>query len=458
MVGGDITMTKMEKLLNKLKKAKLKTPKPSYFEQYLYNLDVKRVWKNKKSRATVNEFYAAKYELWQNRLIKRVFYVEQCWLNKEKQYCNIYEVQRFLAGSPQKLNKWIYSASSGGVRNKYWISYEKSDWEVNAVDRMVCSSFYNYSREIGFHYMNGYENFLKNSEQKYSGFEFSGLGEEQLFWYLYQYEKHPQMEMFSKMGVMDVVLRNFNCIKWSQKGYKALGLNSKEELDAVRLCARYGGLKYYRKHKEDIKRFHIDTLEKLEIYNVLHNRHYENISSKAINYINEQRHIRFGASYYLDYIRFCNELGLVMNSETKYPKDLREAHDELNKKIKVKNSMEETQKIQKQVVEKLFKYRYAKGGFVITPANSVEDLISESKGLNHCVKTYATKYSKGETAIFLVRKKDDVLTPFYTLELKDGQVHQIRGKNNCDPTDKVKDFVDKWAKKFKIKPLVHQGF
>ena len=103
-------------------------------------------------------------------------------------------------------------------------------------------------------------------------------------------------------------------------------------------------------------------------------------------------------------------------------------------------------------------YRYAKGDFVITPANSVEDLINESKGLNHCVKTYATKYSKGETAIFLVRKKDDVLTSFYTLELKDGQVHQIRGKNNCDPTDKVKDFVDKWAKKFKIKPLVHQGF
>lgn len=463
MDGGDITMTNMEMLLNKLKKAKLRTPKASAFKQYLYDIDDKKHWKNRKVNSIVKEFYIAKYELWNNRLIKRVFYVEQKWLFKEKQYCNIYEVQRFLAGSYKKINKYIYSASFGGVRPTPWHSYEYCTWEEGPFDSMVCSGFYNYNRQIDYFCMNDYKDLLKKSVHKYCGFEYSGLDEDRLFWYLYQYEKHPQMEMISKMGLMDCVRGNMNCMRWSQKGYKLLGLENKAELEKVKLCNRFGGLKYYRKHRVNIKKYNIDTEHKLIIYDTLHERNIRDISKKMIEYIDnydrELGHIYFSnASIYADYIGFCNRLGIPLSSPVKYPKNLREAHDNLQNKIVIKNLEDKTKRIQEQVIKRLYKYRYADERFVITPANSAEDLANESKALNHCVRTYTDRYADGITSIFLIRKRDDVMTPFYTLELKNKKVNQVRGHHNCDPTDDVKNFVGDWCKRHKLDTEIYQNY
>ena len=81
---------------------------------------------------------------------------------------------------------------------------------------------------------------------------------------------------------------------------------------------------------------------------------------------------------------------------------------------------------------------------------SSEDLIRESAKLNHCVKTYADKYANGLTNIFLVRKRENVNEPFYTLELTDNGIKQLRGNNNCKPTNEVVEFINKWANKFKF--------
>ena len=50
------------------------------------------------------------------------------------------------------------------------------------------------------------------------------------------------------------------------------------------------------------------------------------------------------------------------------------------------------------------------------------------------------------------------MTPFYTLELKDKKINQVRGRNNTDPTDDVKDFVARWCRKFGINPKIIQGY
>lgn len=59
-------------------------------------------------------------------------------------------------------------------------------------------------------------------------------------------------------------------------------------------------------------------------------------------------------------------------------------------------------------------------------------------------------YAAGDTSIFLIRKRENVNHPYYTLELKRNEVIQLRGKNNCRPTDSVVAFVNKWAKKNKL--------
>lgn len=464
MDGGDITMTNMEKLLNDLSKARLTPLDIDQLKQYLYDMNDKSVWKNRKKDSIVNEFYVSKYELWNERLIERVFYVNQKWKDKIKKYCNIYEVQRYLAGSRYKINKGIYVASYGGIRMIYWKPYDNCDWERSTNERFMIGYGHCFSNQIGHYRLNGYEKLLKQTKHKYCGFKESGLDDEQLFWFLYQYEKHPQMEMIAKMGLMDVIRGNMNCLKWSQKGYKLLGIDDKSELEIINLCSRQGGLKYYRKHKDNIRRYGLDSKHKIFIYDILLQRNYP-MSKKLIEYIDKvDRSNTYGYEYssyssdYIDYIGFCNILGIPLTSAVRYPENFKKAHDDMQDKIKINESKIVTDKIQEQVIKTLFKYRYADNEYVITPANSVQDLIEESKQLHHCVRTYTNKYARGETAIFLIRKRDDVLHPFYTLELKDKKINQVRGLHNCDPIDAVSRFIKKWAKKYRFGTTIYQNY
>lgn len=463
MDGGDTTMTNMEKLLDDLSKAPLDALDIDQFKDYLYDMNYKSVWKNRKKDSIVNEFYISKFEIWNERLIERVFYVNQKWEQKIKQYCNIFEVQRYLAGSRYKISKGIYVASFGGIRMIHWKSYDNCEWERSTNERFMISYGQCYSN-ISHYRLNNYEHLLKQTKHKYCGFKESGLDDERLFWFLYQYEKHPQMEIIAKMGLMDVVQGSMSCLRWSQKGYRLLGIEDKKELEYVQICQPFGGLKYYRKNKEYIKKYNLDEKHKIFIFNILSGRNFP-ISQKLIEYIDSQDKSKgFSHEYssfacdYIDYIDFCNTLGVPLTSMVKYPANLKEAHDDMQDRIKINESKAVTDKIQKQVIEKLFKYRFADDDYVITPANSVQDLIEESRQLYHCVKTYANKYARGETTIFLVRKRDDVLHPFYTLELKDKKIKQVRGLHNCDPIEEVTQFVKKWARKYRFGTTIYQNY
>lgn len=453
-VGGDITMMSMETRLNRLKTAKLKEPRLECFSPLLVDINDNSVWKRRKKDHIVNHFFASVYELWNGRLIERVFYVCQKWEFKEKKQF-IYEVQRYLAGSKYKLNRGIYNASFSSIRLIYWKLFEDCDWFLSENERYTISSCNYIAGYIPQYYMNSYQPLLKKSIHKYCGFEYSGWMEEKLFWYLYQYEKHPQLELIAKMDMLWILEGNLNAMCWSKKGWRVFGLQSKDEIESVKLCRYKGGLKYYKRHREAFKKFQIDTREKLEVYDVLQARNYQEISLKLIRYLAEND-VR--PTDYLDYIGFCQTLGIPLTSAVKYPENFKTAHDQLQNQITINACRQKTKAIQKQVNDMLFKYRYADENLIITPANSVEDLIDESKQLNHCVRTYADRYAKGETSIFLIRRQEDVLTPFYTLELKNHKINQVRGIHNCDPTKEVKDFVTRWARRNHLNATIYQNY
>jgi hypothetical protein len=90
-------------------------------------------------------------------------------------------------------------------------------------------------------------------------------------------------------------------------------------------------------------------------------------------------------------------------------------------------------------------YIFEDEDYIIRPAGSVKELINESAKLHHCVKTYADKIIKGETAIFFIRKKDKPNEPYYTLEWNKGAIIQCRTKNNKSYEGEVREFVDKWV-------------
>lgn len=455
-------VNEQDKLLDILSRLKLKQYNIGKFKKILIS-DDDPMWKRPKKNSEVNSFYVNCYELWRNNLICRTFYITQMWFNKSKE-TRIFEVKRRLSGCDMQLTRRLYSSMGGGV--KCWI-YDNSmcyyykdnnKWEKHLLKsfnlEFTRTIYSGYCRTDNRIYSLNSENeileMLKKTKYRYSGFEYSDFNSRELFKYLAIYEKHPQIEMISKLGLSYLLEDNLRVFRWSKKGLDILGIEKRdiEKLKGLRIS-----LKVFKKYKTLIYKFNINDitefnhlLKLIEISKIKYAN--INISQYSFDYFKDQK-----ASTYIikDYYSFCERLGLLMNHENKYPNNMEEAHDRLLMQIETKENVKRDLKIRELVNSKLFKYRYADDHFVITPANSTCDLINESKKLGHCVRTYDEDYANAIKYIFLVRKREDVNTPFYTLELSNKkEIKQLKGRKNCKATNEVNNFVKEWADKYKL--------
>ena len=73
--------------------------------------------------------------------------------------------------------------------------------------------------------------------------------------------------------------------------------------------------------------------------------------------------------------------------------------------------------------------------------------------MHHCVATYIDRVAKGETCILFIREKERKEEPFYTMEVRNGEVIQCRAKYNGEMTEPVKKLVNI----FKTKKLWRQS-
>lgn len=450
------TQNNLDSLLEELKTANLEDHSNYLANEYFISEDGNDdIWKYKKKFHGVVTDFVTRYELWNGRLIARVYFVWQGWLDKKKQK-RIVEVQRYLGGCRNKLSRYVYQGNYG---IKCLINYmfytesrfqEESKWNVTKHTTLdILGECYRGSYYYGTYIEN--EEYAKHvvskeceeSKHRYCAFSYSKWQEYRIFEWLELYEKHPQIEMFAKLNLTWTLGTGMNYFRWSKKGLAILGLESKNELKYLQAC---GSIADYRKYKEDLIKYDLDTRGEFNGYLRMRRNNIE-FSKKNIAFMKKNK---FDVYLYLDYLRFVDKLGLPKTSKIIYPKDLRKSHDDLLEKIQIIESKEEEKKIRERVVNELYKYRFGDNEFVITPANSPLDLINESKKLNHCVRTYTDNYANGYTNIFLVRKRTEVNVPYYTLELKESEVIQLRGKNNCAPTDAVVRFVNKWAKRNKF--------
>ena len=449
-----------EELLLKLGTLKSRQYPVSRFKRWMIS-DDDPLWKRPKKDAIVNDFYVAAFEIWRGNLICRTFYVCQCWLSKEK-IIQVFEVKRQLAGCTKQLTKRLYN--NMGIKvwryDDYPFYSDKSSarWterNEGTFNLAITSSYYCSTLNRSWHMLNSEEELfklLRQTEYKYSGFEYSTFGYHEIFNYLLKYEKHHEIEMVSKMG-LDYLLNT--CpreIQWKRKGLDFLGIDKRD-------------IKLFRKIKPDsIEDFNgvRDYLYKFNIisssaYNhlllvrqLIKDNQYANLklSKYTLEYFEKQDLSRWIVR---DYYRFCEELGLPMNHANKYPDDMKTKHDELQELIKIKRSEKRDQDIIARVNNDLYKYRFTNSSMLITPANSTEDLVNESKELHHCVRSYDRSYAKGETNIFLIRECKEPNRPFFTLELSnDKEILQLRGDHNCAPSEPVIDFVRQWAAKYKF--------
>ena len=141
----------------------------------------------------------------------------------------------------------------------------------------------------------------------------------------------------------------------------------------------------------------------------------------------------------------CAKLDYDMgNSFVLYPKNLREAHDRVARRVKIKADAQLRRdfKAAMQAISGRLDFE-ADGMKMVLPANA-DDLAAEGNALHHCVGSYANRVAKRECVILFLRLTEALEKPFYTVEVRNRQVIQVRGWDNCAPTPEVKAFMDQW--------------
>lgn len=160
---------------------------------------------------------------------------------------------------------------------------------------------------------------------------------------------------------------------------------------------------------------------------------------------------------YKDYIRFCVELGYDMTDEfILFPRHLKDAHDRTAEMFDKRKAQIYNEKIAARYEALVSQYQMSQAGFMVIPPKSASEIVEEGQKLHHCVGGYVSRVAKAECTILFLRREEQPEVPYYTMELRDGEVKQLRGDNNCDPTPAVAAYMTLW-KQEKLLPAAQKA-
>lgn len=173
---------------------------------------------------------------------------------------------------------------------------------------------------------------------------------------------------------------------------------------------------------------------------------------KVCQYIKTQEEVDLVE--YRDYLRMRNHIHtfkatnntLKLSKWSKYPKDLKNSHDEIIKEYDICTAFLEEEKYE-EIYNDIKKYDYSpeNSDYIITVPETIAQIAEEGNALSHCVKTYIPEVLKRRTVIVFVRKKDEPETPLYTVEYINGYIIQTKGYDNCKCPDDVNSFINEWV-------------
>ena len=272
--------------------------------------------------------------------------------------------------------------------------------------------------------------------------------------YLRMYEQYPQTEYLVKAGLAryatsKIILRQ--CAKDKQfcKWLYQHRFVIKPHYYVSSIIKAY-------KQKRDIEAvYQFDTFQKKfdhpDSYRELKTVFPKDEHKKFLEYLLKQN---TDGHCYLDYLYACEYLGLDMTlDKNRYPHDFKRWHDirideyhSAKAKADAKARRQLYNKFRK-VAEKYLGLQHDKTDFAIVIAKSPAELVKEGDALHHCVGRmgYDQKFAREESLIFFVRNKDQLETPFVTLEYspKQHKVLQCYADKDSKPSDTVLDFVNK---------------
>lgn len=255
------------------------------------------------------------------------------------------------------------------------------------------------------------------------------------------------IERFYKGGFKDLYLKNTlnrNKLKSILRKdinapvHKMLGV-SKEELKWVSTKDDYHyALDMIKKNKKDKLSFAILDL----IYDIKGISNWDFIKEKTLKKVNYIKKQKITLYEYMHYLNLLKEVNFPMDNSNLYPKNFRQAEgrvqDIINIRIEKKRAKEDSKhnrlikKISKalQTMPNLKEFMGGSDGLIVKVPESSEELRREGSLLHNCLGTYVGKVSNGNTLIFFIRRIDEPDTPFYAMELCDGEIRQLYTYNN----------------------------
>lgn len=188
---------------------------------------------------------------------------------------------------------------------------------------------------------------------------------------------------------------------------------------------------------------------------------------KVMNYLNKQtevtgENIRQLCITWRDYLNMAERAKVDITKEQFYkPKNINKAHADMIALANKKDMEKEAKKRLKEypdintVCKELTKYEWSDEEYAIVAPKSIMDIFLEGTILNHCIHRcdfYFDRINQRETYLVFLRRKCDIDTPWYTLEIEpNGTIRQKRttGDNQNKDLDAAIPFLKKWQQEIK---------
>lgn len=376
----------------------------------------------------------------------------------------IYEMARqIIRGKSHKIDTF---KSVNGVWDKVDLNKYRSNWY--SYTKPWISTWGNYG--VVYSDASEVKSFLGCSEFKYSGLDtWLGMRPSETYAitaYLQTWFKFPQLEWLVKSGfkelAMELVSHSTRCnfqFKTDAKNLPEwLHLNRtlwKEILpfkETISFASITDKIAYPKQNVREL----IEVREKFnanlsligEILDVttLH---------KALRYLSEND---FRLDIWLDYLRLrkMKEGFDRNNSMIVFPRYLKEAHDEMLR-WEYKNKIQLAKAKHADMLAKLHEvainvtkqFEFSQGKYLMTVPQTGDEIIQEGEMQHICVGRFSMPYmenmSLGIGFVLFVREKEAPNKSFFTVEVRDGKVLQVRGKYNSAPSDEVRQFITEFA-------------
>lgn len=158
---------------------------------------------------------------------------------------------------------------------------------------------------------------------------------------------------------------------------------------------------------------------------------------------------------YHDYLQLAAGLGYNLDDDwILYPKNLKERHDQLTEEqnerkaeLEKESDDKKDRKLKRTIKRKGWtRYEMETEQLLIRLPKCAHEIRKEGNAQHHCVATYMDRMVAGETCILFIRKKEEQDKSYYTVEVKDNEVIQVRGKYNVAPSEDVEEFMKVFKK------------